>query len=376
MGKGGCFFDFLSSGLHVIRRVMGCICLFFIIGPVLIIVGITMLAVTNNRTANVNTFNNAVANFSYVAGVINRGTATDISSANINFIVKNDQVYISGNTDDVVANRTTVYYSSPQSNVRYGDIIQLVGNGIRTNVTVPPIPIPHSGSASKSCSSRSICVSWCNNAAPSGCMGNLNYCGFTSCQSTCTWNLYPSRTMCVQMSWSNTSGWQSTSNYCDYPFTTPSYSCQVNYGVTEVTFQLRSTNDPYVILQSLTKGSNDFGFTAAQQRNTGLALIGIGSCFFALSIFSCIFIKKACTQPEHKARVYEAFNLEYEYPTGYVPSPTLLALRQQKYPPQQGAGYEQGYAHLQNPPQQPYAAAPQPGYQQNPPENTYNKGLY
>jgi hypothetical protein len=380
MGKGGCFFDFLDMGLHVIRRMIGCVICFFCAGPILIIVGIVLLAAPNNRQSDVNQFNNAVASFNTTAAIINNGSGIDRSSSTT-FSPTTQQVQITGNTDNVVANRPTTFFQSSGS-VSGGDLISLKtrfgSQQFINNFSVPNVAAAQITTVNlNSCSSQSSCDSACFNKAPSGCSYRANYC--YRCQSTCQWTTYPSSTTCLQLAWSNTSGWSPTGSYCDYPFNTQKFTCSYFASQYFSSVMFRATNDPYVILQAITDGSASFGLTAAQQRGLGIAMIGVGCALFALAIFACVLLKNACTQHEHKARVYEAFGRTYSYPAGYVPVQQQYPPMQQPYGaavPQPGYQPQQAYpqqAYPQQPyPQQPYQQAyPQQPYPQQQPPNPY-----
>lgn len=151
------------------------------------------------------------------------------------------------------------------------------------------------------------------------------------------------------------------------------YSTSAPSQYNQHTVKFMANDDPYIAASRITKGTFDFGLTAAQQRTIGIALliagilitIGVGCLLGALK-------QRMSSNPQNGSAVYGAFGRQYPQPYA---NPGVQY--QQMPPPQQQQPYQQQYQ-AQPYQQQPYAAPPQqqpyyggPQQQQQPYQQAY-----
>ena len=351
-----------------------CGCLFCLIcgGPILFIVGIVIIASPNTREDDIKEYNTAVGAYSLTAS--NDWSGGTISSSTISLTTQT--VVIKGNDDDVdpaSSRYATASVSSPPSSVSYAI----------TSITPFTRSVTYSQSRTQSgdCQ-RSDCYSGTGVSCPSGATWTgPSHCDRGTC-GTCYYTAYVS-TYCVAVEKTGAT-WAYVADKCFYK----NDAIYQSTNPSSVEFQVRQKGDPYIALQRITEGDDDFGITRGQQTGTGIALMVIGCimiaavCVVAFIVYKLVkkFIVKD-DEPQQQAPEQQQYynnNNNNNNAGGYGQSPPPASYGQ---PVQQPAGG--GYG--QPPPQQqpaPYYAQPapsnypqqqQPAYypQQPQPDNGY-----
>jgi hypothetical protein len=115
---------------------------------------------------------------------------------------------------------------------------------------------------------------------------------------------------------------------CTYPFGEQEYSETFSASITGTVL---SDKDPYVSLQRITKGSNDFGVSLTQKHRVGVALVVVG-IIFAIPVYGILaaviyyFCVRAPDGPS---------NCPFDNASGSGPAPVKAEPRATpSYPPQ------------------------------------------
>uniref|UniRef100_A0A7S1L763 Uncharacterized protein n=1 Tax=Neobodo designis TaxID=312471 RepID=A0A7S1L763_NEODS len=417
MGKGGC--DVYDQGVGFIRGVLGCLCCLLCAGPILVIVGIVVLVAPNHFEENTNKYKDAIktydANirpyFNNASGIIDPHTGSDLTMA-----VELKEVVINGiNSDKVpkffssVLEHLSVPFSTSQSvtvnSVRNGRMAS--GAGIQFNLGPFFSSSEQHAPSEPSCSkkSRNDCDSsdyqrYCRDTFGSAASASGSRCEWFQreeyfCRpvslSGNNWVASSAKQTCDYIDGSSKAmGTYSENGGHTYRFTRNKLKIWSSPLSTSVQVLVRSDEDPYLVAAELTKGSFDFGLTAAQQRVLGLVLIIIGAALIACIVGAIVLIKRRMSNdPRNGAAVYGAFGRTYTPAGGYeqMPPGTYGGVQYgqqgpygqqpqspqgqyqqygQQPPPQQQQGYGQPQQQGYGQPQQGYGQ-PQPGYGQAPP---------
>jgi hypothetical protein len=371
MGKGGCF-DVFGSGVRFIRAALGCICCLLCTGPILLIVGIVLLVAPNKFTDNMKTYKSSIDTYTAQAQPILQKTTGSIltteTTTGYALGVTTMQIQFNGvNADQVTPFASTVLraYSAMStvssasssfdstnsiSGLAYTDapfgVLPMSDTYIRTpqytdvafQSSIRPSSSCWSAPSSKSGCRQSDFDETCENHYGASVPYSMDY-------FACAWyqqEMYICSPITFSTStnqWSvDTSFTSGGSNFpsCDYidgnnqAMGSYSMSPVVNgfgydplnvfgYGTGDVPSAslglfvfLRSSLDPYIVVSKLTKGSFDFGLSAAQQRGIGAALIAVGCVLIACVIGSCIVLQRMVSRdPRNGAAVYGAFGRTY-----------------------------------------------------------------
>lgn len=379
-------FGLLRAASRMIRAVVGCLCLGLLGGPIMVIVGIVMIATPNTRQTHVDNYNNAVASFN--VNVMQAWTGT-IDGYSIT--LSNPLVAVQGSTEGVKQG-TSAIASATVSN--QPTLVNVNINPV-TAFTLSNIPYQSTGSARMYCT-KSRCTSSCT-SSPYYCSSTSmqNACssqysgvyGGGSCSSSasncslCTWTTYLTA-YCAVVSKNAAGQWvqDATLRSCNYPFRASDQTFSRSSGTTPQ-FQIYTAGDPYIALQRETEGSNNFGLTRAQQTGVGIGLVASGCVLIALVGVGVFFVYKMVIATSNAINNNNSGQLSYpvNHEAAYVQaipqvSPVYGQPQQQPYssygqPPPQ---------HYAPPQQQPYSYAPpqQQQYGQPPPQPGYGQPQY
>ena len=392
----------------MMRGVIGCLICLAVIGPILIIVGIVLVVSPNNREENVNRYNQAIFDFAEESAVVAAwsGTATQGSGRpNIPLSSVTRPVTVQGNTDGVEPGVSTLQEGSMSSFVdRAGLTYRMQWTGTGPSTIQRNFPFTSTKSTDIRCS-RNACDQWCSDDSDRRCgQGSLlaecrrlyndqatytperTNCEGREVCGQCNYQVYAS-TLCAVVDVRGTAVTESAQKFsCYYPFgvndnaysaTQPAFTG--GEYVRSVNIQMRSSNDPFVVLQEVTQGEMDFGLTRAQQTSLGLACLVIG-ILITLGVFGgCFFAcRNKNQQQQQQSPSYNNGSMSYPPPGqahGYnqQQSPVQYDANQGGYSQEMQGGYppqQQGYPQ-QGYPQQGY---PQQGYPMTQDPNGYSNG--
>ena len=251
-----------------------CGCLFCLLcgGPILLIVGIVILTAPNTRADDVKEYNTVVGAYDHLES--DAWAPGNIGGATTTLVT--EQIMIKGDDEgiDKSASRfARAYVSSQPTTVSY------------TISTI--LPFSRTPSYTQQRTSVGQCrFDTCLYGNGVVCPTTSTWSGPNRCEQgncgTCTYSVYLSK-YCVavkknDVGSSPTATWSlDTTTTCFYN----SDSILVNTNPSTVEFQVRQKGDPFIALQRITKGSEDFGITSGQQTVTGLTLIIIGAVMIA-----------------------------------------------------------------------------------------------
>lgn len=260
-----CFGALRQAG-SIAKCLCGCLLCLLCGGPILLIVGIVVLVAPNTRADDVKEYNSVVAAYNHLdSDAWNPGT---IGGASATLVT--EQINIKGDEDgiDKAASRfVRAFLSSQPSNVPYA---------ITTITPFSRTPIyTEQRTAQGQCRFDSCLYGngvMCPTAAT---WSGPNRCEKGDC-GTCTFNVYLAK-YCVAVAKNGNTWSLDTITTCFYN----SDSIFVNNNPSTVEFQVRQNGDPFIALQRITKGSEDFGITSGQQTTTGLILIILGAVMIA-----------------------------------------------------------------------------------------------
>ena len=348
MGKGKCG-EVAEMGREVIRCICCLICCIFCGGPICLIIGLVLLLGKNHYEDYLNEYNTAVTNWenSSTKQAIQSSTSAAIGS-NI-FSVKTTPMSTYLKTEDTKIKAATSVALKSQQNVPLSNTGATVSTRIDSasrNIAVTvinPSDDSYFGNQKSSTSFLQRVDSICQVMTI---QSNQISQGWSSSPSEdgCHWSIYKS-------------------TFTRYTVVPANRTSGMN-GLVPVS--LMASSDPYIALQRITKGSNSFGLTAAQQRTIGIVLIVIGCCMM-VCIYGVIYLvyKKVTSSPENHAAFQNAVPIPLGQPVyNQQPPPGSYPMQQQQYPVQPAAYPQQPGAYPQQPgayPQQPGAYPQQPG---------------
>lgn len=367
-----------------IRVVLGCLCCVLIGGPVMIIVGIVLLVGDNNRADYVKTYNAAVANFD-TSGMATWASAGAMgrTGSQQTFSMQTSPVIINGDTTDVNTSGYS-YYGQNSFNTGATPVSLTFSATTSTAFTRNNVQMSKVDSSGQRCTtsfsscSTSTMQSLCRGDKGNDATYSGGSCSDGSTCGTCSVTRYLT-TYCAVLARSTSPLWVESTMHksCYYPF---DFNSQ-NYGTTtapsSVTLQLFSDSDPYIALQTVTEGTNDFGITAETQRKIGIILLVIG-IFMTIGVCVGLFaIVKMVSGGGGRNNNNQSSNdvvMAQQPPPPQFQSaqgiPVQPAYGQPaagggygQPPPQPGYGQPQGYPQAY-PQQQPGYGQPQPGYGQ------------
>lgn len=281
---------------NLAKAVAGCLCCLILAGPILIIVGIVLLAVKNTREDDVASYNQAVTAYdgtevgSWVPGIVN---LTSSSGSGPLTLYTNQPVIVEGNTEGV---------NTGYSNVLRGNLEPRSVSGSYHTVSFSLTSVPKF-EQSVPISIIKTSTPWCSDAR--GCtttrMGDIcrgdhgpeavwrrkssGSCSKSGSCGTCEYPAYLS-TYCVVISSRPPYGPDPTLKSCFYPFDSTSQSQKYARSDRNDLFevQVRKADDPFIALQRITKGDENFGLTAGQQRGIAFGCLSLGVIFVLTSI--------------------------------------------------------------------------------------------
>eukprot|EP00742_Colponemidia_sp_Colp-10_P023111 GILJ01027464.1.p1 GENE.GILJ01027464.1~~GILJ01027464.1.p1 ORF type:complete len:415 (-),score=33.90 GILJ01027464.1:309-1508(-) len=353
-------------------------------GPILFIVGIVLLVAKNTREDDVKAYNEAVT--AYDPSPVNSWQSGTIQGSSLQLTTQTNP--IEGNREGInVVGESRMVYANIGQRTSYTYNL--------TNVqlfTADSIVTIKSKTATAYCRNSNGCIrtqmsSYCASEYGS----SASFTGTTSCSSGscgyCDYDTYLSE-VCAVVSSGTPYTRDTRYKSCYYPFGNADQKYDTSSAST-IPVYARKADDPYIALQRITEGTNDFGLTEAQQRTAGIVLIAIGCALIAcVCLVACVivhFIKQhnnSRIQPQSPQQNVTVLvpGQVISYPTGPVqpisngygaPSP----MQQPGYsqPPAQNPGY--GYGAPPPPPQQYGGSQQQMGYgQPAPPPPGYAQG--
>jgi hypothetical protein len=289
---------FLQSVAGFARCVFGAVCLCLCIGPILIILGAVFLAGKNTRDEDVKNYNANAADYNRVdAPILQQAT---LSVDGVAFTRQVPTVVVKGDTSGVTATNHYVFTAGgidKQDNNQY--VVNFQAAFADAQTVAYTIPFTATVDRNLLCDSAR-CTDKCNEDKYSCDESRMRfYCtssfsgSYTDRSGSClrgdtcgtcrfTGNL---ASACVVMALSSEGrASASTMRSCYYPFTQHEYLP----GSQTATIELMSERDPFIALQRITGGSNDFGIGEDEQRNAGIAMLIIG--IVVTVIMACIAI--------------------------------------------------------------------------------------
>lgn len=394
MGKGGCF-DVFDQSVRMIRAAIGCLCCLVCGGPILIIVGIVVLAAPNTFKEDTDNYKAAIKTYEANAGPVMNSTSgiiTVTGAESPRLTPVKLRVPITGvNADDIPVFYSTVVQSA---DLTFGSSRTLsavtnthMSGSLSTKSVGPWTSSAQYGSMSFESCDRGDSRSECDRKRDQKCANKFGNGAHYYSSSRCTWYEKPEH-YCFPLELTASSKawvWSSDPTTCDYvdgdsqpmgslteqsfegfgkqKLNTYSSSSSADYSSNGgIPVQLRAASDPYIVAMRITKGRMDFGLTKGQQRSLGLALIVVGALLVCCCVGVIVLIKRSMNrEPRNGAAIYGAFGRPYQPQGGYqqMPPGTYGGIN---YGPQGPQGYNQ---------------SPQGGYQQMPPDQGgYQQGGY
>jgi hypothetical protein len=375
------------------RAIVGCLIFMAIIGPILIIVGLVMIFSENNREASIREYNNAVSSYqSYVTTIESWTGSASLGNTldTYTMATARESVSVIGNTDGVSSATSTLLRgqlkaATQSNNVQYAIASKLSMQRSFAFTKTLSTNIQCSGqscskychdSSDRQCDDDSILTRQCQRVySPEATFHRTRqYCDGDDVCGYCSYVGYASRLCAVVKT--DTGGQaiiEDTSKLsCDYPFALDSgeYSATKpttgSDGTYSVTVEVRINNDPYIVLQSLTRGSRDFGITAREQRGVGIGLLLIGCLITVLVCGGAVYMCRQHNQKKHREEYRPEHHQQAQMEQYQSSSPGYSTYGQ----PAPVYGQAQVYQ------QQPTYGEPQPAYGQpqpvyGQPQSTY-----
>ena len=357
-------FGAIRAAGRMAQGVCCCLCLMICGGPILLIVGIVLLAVPNTRADDVKKYNTDSALFN-PAPVYNWSgyiTSSTNSYSDDNAIsIVSQPVTVDGGSDEGVDDFNSVLArafvsNSNNDNPRVAYNISPI-QGAPTGL-YPQYKSSKSGSVtcrdSSGCSYSAVTRLCQDKYGNSASATTTSYCREDKSCSCSYYTYLQQYCLVAAPSPTNASAFimSTTYNSCYYPFKTTDDQSYKGTTITNVPFQLRLNTDPFIIMQKITKGDMNFGITAGQQRAIAAACIGIGCVMIACIALVSYILFKVIKSFTDKGDASQPMNSQYSNPQ----------TPQNNFPPQQ---HQQGYPPQQQyPPHQPQPAYGQPAYGQ------------
>jgi hypothetical protein len=278
------FCEMLSGMSGCGKCLFALLCCIFCCGPILIIIGIAVLASDNGRVEDVTSYNDAVK--AYASG-------DSKTLAHTVMFVNTLRLQRSAVAIDVVGNQEGVlpaeHFVFSRSNVAipsddlYNLDVSLDANETIASTLTFDLPFAKTVTRQMRCTLE-YCTSDCESSSSYRCnmeaicnsvFGGVYTENDGSCnaQDTCGTCRYTgqlaSACLVVHLESDNTVSQSAKYRSCHFPFTEHDYAAASS----TVSVSVVSDKDPYIALQELTDGSDDFGLTEDQQRSAGLALL-------------------------------------------------------------------------------------------------------
>jgi hypothetical protein len=351
-----------------------------VIGPILIITGITMLLADNGRAANVATYNDGQAAYTAKNAAFWKSGIT--GTANLAALQqKSSDVAVKGNMEGVNAVTTSFLYAQ-NAPVLASITLNLNVSSTVVSLSITDIPASRAVADPMYCT-KADCDNKCHRdtfscrqaLVESRC--NSYYLGsYTSgskCRTgekcgTCTY-VGRLQAACVPLTLSGYGdpAWviaRSTKfKSCVYPFANAHH-----YGRPSNTYfsmTLVDDQDPRLLLSKVTEGTDDFGKTAAEQRNTGLWLVVVGCIITACVVGGIVYLVTLNNRQKQQAQLKQQQEQEMQNQPDQQDGYAENNQQQQGYNNQQQQGYpQQQGGYQQQPQQQGYPPQQQGGYQQ------------
>jgi hypothetical protein len=362
-----CFGFFQALG-NAARFIFALVCCCLCAGPILIIIGIVLLSTDNTRQDDVDSYNQKVDVYNSKDAPILRQTTMSLGGSTMNRA--NPAVPIVGNTAGAKATSHYVFETNGVSRSLDDTYVVTLDSALGESQDVQfQVPYVRSvnrglvcdrqrctddcGDNTYSCD-ESVMRSYCSVSFGGSYQDNSGACFNGDECGTCSYtgNL---ASACVVMAFTSDGRASPSSRYanCYYPFNEHEYLP----GSAAATFQVMSEDDPFIELQRVTGGSNDFGITEGEQKNAGVACLIVGIIITVIMIAVTVFLVRR-QQRKHEEQYMSA-----------GPAPA-------QYGPQDPQPYGQPYGEpYPDQGKQPYAASPYPPGQQqgyNPQQQGYN----
>jgi hypothetical protein len=289
MGKGMCF-NLIAQTAECARAILGFVCCVLCAGPILFIIGIVVLATPNHRNEDVRKYNAAVKTWDSSESGPMKASTFEIGDTEMTQMIS--PVVIQGDTEDVDMNATSIYFQgyvpSPLSNGMLPIPITITYEGVTRFITVTA-PIIVSITSPLKCS-RSYCDGMGAFDCPSG--YRIRYEGKSHCErdetcGTCYGTGYLSRA-CFVVRRSGNDWTEDTKVGCKYPFTESQHDSSFFVSNT-IGVVVRSVYDPFLALEDITEGKDNFGRTFGQQVSAGIVMLVLGIVIMCL-LFGVIFL--------------------------------------------------------------------------------------
>lgn len=362
-----CICALFNAASSCMRKVLGLLCCIICSGPILVIVGIVLLATPNDRADRVSRYNQAVASFNStgISGGSGWANGGQIGGAAVTAVT--ESVPMEAGQSGVDTTGTSVYVrntQSPHSSVSSSQVYAV--NNVatftrtltKTRSFTTSISCPDSGSTCSSTTQSNKCSNLYGGTYTGSSCSSGSSCGSCSYSTfLTTYCAVASRTSATANSWIEATSLQS----CFYPFGTSSQRYASSSSSIEM--RLMDSKDPFIALERETKGSADFGITAEQQRTTGIVLLVIGLVIIgimAIVIFVVIRLIMAA------AGGNDANNAAAAGGGNAMPAQQMQSYPQQTQGPGYGAQPQQG-GYGAPPPAGGYGAPPPAGGYGSPP---------
>jgi len=356
-------FEIFQAASGLARCVAGVLCCLFCGGPVLIIVGIVLLVSPNNRSGDVAQFNSAVTSYNKADAPILASTSMEVLS--LPLTRTQQSITVQGDTNGVDSATHYVFSRSDNTfggatewpvSIQTPSVNKTLTWDIAWMKTVSKDLMCDSTHCTNDCSdngnfqcSSGAMRSYCQTQFLGTYTDNSGSCYNGDVCGSCLYSGTLSRACVVIALDSDSVSKSSQYASCYYPFSEYDYSPSSG----ALTFEVMTENDPFIALQRLTDGSNDFGVTAAQQRAGGVVCLILGIALtVGIGIAGyCLFRRHQHahhkTQTTAPPQVVVAHHVDGPVYTG---QPVYEQQTQQppaSYPPQgypAPQGYHQGYA--------------------------------
>jgi hypothetical protein len=308
-------FAFLRTASSCTKFCFFVLVFLFVVGPLLIIAGIVFLGISNRRAELVAEYNHVVAQYRGVDEQFMGLTTMQMSGGAL--LRRYLTVPVQGDRDGV-ADESHYVFSRGGMTRPVGDqytAIVRVNGGAAQFVTYT---LPHRSAVKLGLiCDMPRCTDKCDRekydcdeirmgdycvAAFGGTYDDdIGGCSAGDTCGTCTFTGSLSRA-CIVMAFDTDGTARPSSKYqsCYYPFDHHEYVPSAS----SATIEVMSENDPFIALQRLTDGRNDFGITAKEQRDLGVVLLVTGAgvaIVFALVIY--VFVR--WEHATHRRKVFQ-----------------------------------------------------------------------
>jgi hypothetical protein len=385
-----CFFLCDAVG-DAARFAFAVVCCCLCVGPILVVIGIVLLAHGNTREEDVRDYNAKVDAYDAKDARILQRTSMSLGDAALNRIYTS--VVIVGNVDGVTPSSHFVFETAGVTQPTGDKYVLALTGATRQNQTVQySIPFfkavsrplrcarercdRNCGNEGSSCS-ESIMRSYCRGSFGGTYQDNSGACYDGDECGTCSYTGNLARA-CVVMAFTSDGRASPSSRYanCYYPFNEHEYVPNSR----AATFEVVSEDDPFIELQRVTGGKNDFGITEGEQRAAGIVCLAIGVLMTAVMIGIAVFLIRQRRKNREKYTSNDPVAGRFGDPPYVLPQQQYGAAEQgygagpspndvEPLPQVPVVGYpvKEGYEPRPSgtPPWQPRAYGPGPGYQQN-----------